>query len=94
MGPLIGAHHAFAILEVKERLPRGIMERVALPLHEVLDARAMQALLQNGLHFILGFTISEERRGWGRCEGGERSGRRWGRCKGEACSPGKCVNLH
>ena len=65
MGPLIGVHHGLTILEVGERLPCGIMERVALPLHEVLDAGTMEALLQKGLHFILGFTIDDEGRGEG-----------------------------
>ena len=65
MGPLIGVHHVLTILAVGEGLPCGIMERVAFPLDEVLGSGAMEALLQKGLHFILGFTIDDEGRGEG-----------------------------
>ena len=60
MGPLIGVHHGLTILKVGEGLPCGIMERVALPLDKVLGSGAMEALLQKGLHFILGFTIDDD----------------------------------
>lgn len=62
MGLLIGLHHVLTILEVGEGLPCGIMERVALPLHEVLNSGAMMPFLQDGLHFILGLTIDDEGR--------------------------------
>ena len=41
------------------------MEKLAHPLHKVLYARAMEALLQDGLHFILGLTIDDEGKGDG-----------------------------
>ena len=62
VGLLIGLHHVLTILEVGEGLPCGIMERVALPLHEVLNSGAMVSFLQDGLHFILGLTIDDEGR--------------------------------
>ena len=78
MGPLIGVHHVLTILEVGEGLPCGIMERVALPLDKVLGSGAMEALLQKGLHFILGVTIDDDGRGEGvRASRGEE-GRRVG----------------
>jgi hypothetical protein len=62
MASFKGLDHVLTILEVGERLPCGIMERVALPLHEVLHTGAMVSLLQDGLHFILGLTINDEGR--------------------------------
>ena len=51
------------ILDVGQRLPCGIMERLVLPLHETLHMRAMVSLVQEGLLFILGFTIDNDGRG-------------------------------
>ena len=62
VGFLICLHHVLRILEVGEGLPCGIMERVALPLHKVLDSGARVSLFQEGLHFILGLTIDDEGR--------------------------------
>ena len=62
MASFKGLNHVLTILEVGQRLPCGIMERVALPLHEKLHTRAMVSLVQDGLHFILGFTIDDEGR--------------------------------
>ena len=57
-----GVDHVLKILEIGQRLPCGIMKRVALPLHEILHTRVMVSLVEDGLHFILGLTIDDEGR--------------------------------
>jgi len=53
MGLLVCLDHVLTVLEVGEWLPSCIMERVSLPFHEVLNARAMMSFLQDGFHFVL-----------------------------------------
>jgi hypothetical protein len=62
MGLLVCLDHVLTVLEVGEWLPCCIMERVSLPFHEVLNARAMMSFLQDGFHFVLRFTIDDEGR--------------------------------
>jgi hypothetical protein len=46
---------------VGERLPSGIVEGISLPLHEVLNSGTMETLVKDGLHFILGLAVDDER---------------------------------
>ena len=48
-----GLDNVLTILEVGYTISSGIIERVALPLHEILHTRAMVLLFQDGLLFIL-----------------------------------------
>ena len=48
-----GLDHVFTVLEVTQRLPSGMMKRIALPLHELLHTSAIVSRVQDGLRFIL-----------------------------------------
>ena len=44
-----GVDHVLTILQVGQRLPCGIMKRVALPFHKILHTIAMVSLIQAAL---------------------------------------------